>query len=231
MTITRGLWAALWMALGAGALWGPSAWAEKSIADFERYVDGQIIGEGPTSQPWRRFGGATNDNLVITNHPDHVISGALSAQYCVYWPNTFGALRYVFDQPMDLSQYAAASFVVLACNISHADDSAGASDQPVTYTTAVLAITNGVTTYESVTPQPITPNTQEVVVYLTDQALHSTDGTQSFSEVIEHATQIGMTFRSSEGMYTETIVIDDFKLLTQQVASGKDPAEIYLDLD
>ncbi len=214
--------------LGVFFLLPATASGERVVDDFERYKDGTVIGDSYASWPWRRFGTATNDHVVATEQSDRVISGSQSGQYCVYWPNEFGAVRYAFRRPKNLTGYAAASFKVRSCDVIHA----GGRGE-TTYTTVVLAVSNGQTTFESKTAHPVSAQPQSIISYMSDSEMHRVDGSQTLREVLREATEIGMTFRStktgSEGLYTETLVFDDLKLIRQQVATGKGAA--YLDLD
>ena len=227
MSIVRCIQTVVFAFFLASFLLSSAASAERLLEDFEHYNDGMIIGDGPTSVPWRRFGNATNDNVVVTNRANAVIAGALSAQYCVYWPNKFGSARYAFEEPTDLGEYAAVSFKVRSCDTAHA--TIQASPEQSTFTTVSLVVSNGETTYESTKAVPLSSKAQTIITYLAESDLMLVDGSQSFEKVVSAAAEIGMTFRSTQGLYTETIVLDDLKLLTQQVAAGKDSD--YLNLD
>ena len=76
---------------------GAPALADKTVDDFESYNSGQIIGKNWDTKPWRRFGNATNDNVVATGADGKVISGRRSAEYGASWPNRFGAIRFAFS--------------------------------------------------------------------------------------------------------------------------------------
>lgn len=186
------------------ALIGLPALAEdKVIDDFESYNSGQIIGKSWDTKPWRRFGTATNDNIVATGVDGKVISGRRSAEYGAFWPNRFGAIRFAFDKKVDLSKYATASIKIR-------------SDKPTTHTRAKLAISDGETTYLTTLGQDLTHKVQTLTFSL-DPADHIlADGSGSFKDVITNATMIGLDFTSTEGQYDESIIFDDFELHTAQ---------------
>ena len=207
-----------------------TAGADTVLDDFESYRDGQMIGISASSTPWRRFGDATNDDLIVTGVQGRVINGALSAQYCVYWPNRFGSIRFAFPEPTDLSSYIAASCTIKSTDIVHAETDGNMPD-PITYTDVALVISDGSTTYEAAVPVPLSREPQTVTFYLTEGIMltgqhnkinpSTGDEVSAFSKVISSVDNIGLMFRSRQGQYTETIVIDDFTLLSQQVATRK----------
>ena len=94
--------------LAVGTIGAP-ALADKVVDDFESYNSGQIIGKSWDTKPWRRFGLATNDNVVATGVDGKVISGRRSAEYGAFWPNRFGAIRFAFNKQVDLTEFATAS--------------------------------------------------------------------------------------------------------------------------
>lgn len=207
--------------------------ADTVLDNFELYQDGQMIGVSATSMPWRRFGDATNDDFIVTGVEERVISGALSAQYCVYWPNRFGSVRFAFPEPTDLSSYIAVRCSFKSTDIVHAE-SDGNLPEPITYTEVALVVSDGTTTYEAAVPVPLARDAQTVTFYLTegimvlpDHRNHrkvpvmSEDGPTPFSKVISSVDNIGLIFRSRQGNYTETIVIDDLTLMSQRVVTRK----------
>ena len=212
-----------WTKLGLcmGLLVCSTALAQEVLDDFESYPDGKVLGDGFMTHPWCRFGTATNDNVVATNQKGRIINGAMSAQYCVYWPNKFGAIRYTLARPTDLTGYSAIKFSVRACDVAYASDADMGTD-PDSHTWVNLAICDGTTTFESKMSHPVSLQPSDVITYLTESVMVRVDGSGSFEQVLSQATQIGMTFRSEPGMlYTETLVVDDLKLLTTQVATGQ----------
>ena len=171
------------------------------LDDFEFCYDGQIMGYSYDSAPWRRFGPATNDNVMATNHSEKTISGSYSGEYCVAWPNKFGAVRYVFDSPTDLTAYVAASAKVR-------------SDKPVTPTKVKLAVSNGDTTYATIVAWPLSTEPQEYLFSFRKMDMIRTDGHQPYEDVIRNITTVGLDFLNYEGSpATETLIFDDFMLL------------------
>lgn len=210
------------LAVGLSCVWCGAARAdERVVDDFESYEAGQVIGPSAVSKPWKRFGDATNDNLVVVGQADRVISGSQSAQYCVVWPGSFGILRYSFEKPADLSGYVAVSFKVRSADVRYAQ-SEGEESQYVgdTHTTVTLTLSNSSTTYEAVVAKPLSSEPQTYTIFLTEGILVPVEGLHRFSALLSGVHEIGLTFRSTGGEYTETIIIDDLKLLTHQVATS-----------
>ncbi len=173
--------------------------ADRTIDDFETYQKGQIIGKSWDSTPWRRFGLATNDNIVATATDGKVISGTRSAEYGAFWPNRFGAIRFVFTEATDLNQFNEASVKIR-------------SDYATTNTAVKIAISNGTTTYISAAGQGVTNKVQHILFSLDPSNMTLADGSDSYADVVTNATMIGLDFTSSEGQYTESIIFDDFEL-------------------
>jgi hypothetical protein len=178
---------------------GPLAMADKTVDDFESYKSGQIIGKTYNSEPWCRFGKATNDNIAATGTDGKVISGRRSGQYGATWPNTFGAVRFVFKNKTDLNQYIQSAIKVR-------------SDNSSTNTRVKLAISNGETTYASSVGQSLSTKIQHLTFSLDPADMVQADGSDSYTDVVTNATMIGLDFVSSEGRYTEAIIFDDFEL-------------------
>jgi hypothetical protein len=196
-TVMTGAW------MGAAVLLAaPLSHADQMIDDFESYKEGQTIGKTYESKPWRRFGAATNDNVVATGRTGKVITGRLSGQYGVYWPNAFGAARYAWDKPTDVSAHKAVEVKMR-------------SDEPTTQTRVRLAVSDGETTYASVDSVPLGKDVKTLKFGLTEADMILTEGTASYADVLAKAGNIGFTFHSSEGQYSETIIFDDFKFLDQ----------------
>jgi len=172
---------------------------DMTIDDFETYSKGQIIGKSWDSTPWRRFGNATNDNVVATGTDGKVVSGARSAQYGAFWPNRFGAIRFVFKETTDLNPYSDASIKIRSDNTS-------------TSTSVKVAVSNGETTYIGAAGQSITNKIQHIVFSLDPSNMILADGSDSFADVITNAKMIGLDCTSSDGRYTESIIFDDFEL-------------------
>ena len=191
--------------------------ADTTIDNFESYADGQIIGPNATSSPWRRFGGATNDNVMATRDERWVIRGDGSVLYGLVWPGSFGAVRYVFDKPTDLSPN---NYVKVKMR----------SGSNTTYTQVRLAISNGSTTYVSVANLPLSRQVQQLVFKLGPNHLSKNIGHDTYKQVIQGATTIGFDFRNVEDEGYETIVFDDFTLRSH--VSGPDsPAKKVSSLD
>ena len=178
---------------------GAPALADKTVDDFESYNSGQIIGKSWDTKPWRRFGEATNDNVVATGVDGKVVSGRRSAEYGVFWPNRFGAIRFAFNKKVNLTEYATVSVKIRSSN-------------PTTHTRVKLAISDGETTYLTTLGQDLTHKIQKLTFSL-DPADHIlADGSGSFKDVITSAEMIGLDFTSTEGQYDESIIFDDFEL-------------------
>jgi len=191
--------AVIFLGLSAVALIGVPALADKTVDDFESYNSGQIIGKSWDTKPWRRFGNATNDNVVSTGVDGKVITGRRSAQYGAFWPNRFGAIRFAFNKNADLTQYATASVKIRSSN-------------PSTNTRVKLAISDGETTYLTTLGQDLTHKVQTLTFSL-DPADHIlADGSGSFKDVITNAAMIGLDFTSTSGQYDESLIFDDFEL-------------------
>lgn len=176
------------------------AYADQVVDDFESYQHGQIIGLTAISSPWRRFGGATNDNITVNAQEQWQISGTNAALYGVVWPNPFGAIRRAFEAPTDLSPFAAVSIKMR-------------SDRVGGHTQARLAISNGPTTYVSIASAPVDRETRGYVFELGRTKMVCVNGTDSYDTVITSVWNAGFDFHNNEDEQTETIVIDDFMLL------------------
>ena len=172
------------------------------IDDFESYKGGQVIGKTYNSKPWCRFGAATNDNVVATTQSDKVMTDRLSAQYGVFWPNTFGAVRYQFDGPTNLSKHKLAAVKMR-------------SDTESTHTQVRLAITDGTTTYAARNFKSLKDKVQHLVFEMGPGDMILIDGSGSYEQVITKAASIGFNFKSTEGQYVETIIFDDFQFVTE----------------
>ncbi len=181
------------------------------IEDFEAYRDGQIVGGSAVSRPWRRFGVATTDNIVATNRGEKILSGRLSGQYGLFWPNTFGSARLVFEVPADLSSYTAASVAVK-------------STVPQTTTSIVLAVSNGPTTYHAAVPRAVTDQPQVFTFDLREANMVLVDGNEPYQIVISQVDNIGFTFQSREGQYAETMLLDDLTLMWGKPTAATEPA-------
>lgn len=173
--------------------------ADKTVDNFEAYKKGEVIGKSWESEPWRRFGTATNDNIYATGIDGQVIAGRRSGLYGAFWPNRFGAVRFVYKNPEDLNEYAKASVKIR-------------SDQSNTNTRVKLAISNGETTYISGAGQSLTNKVQHITFSLDPADMVLADGSDSYADVVTNAKMIGLDFTSSEGQYTEAILFDDFEL-------------------
>ena len=188
-----------WLVLPVVLVSSPVTWADKTVDNFETYDKGQVIGKSYNSTPWRRFGTATNDNIYATGVDGMVISGTRSGQYGAFWPNRFGATRFVFKTPTDLNAFAKASVKIR-------------SDKATTNTRVKLAVSNGETTYISSVGQSLTNKVQHIMFSLDPSDMVLADGSGSYADVIANAQMIGMDFTSGEGQYTEAILFDDFEL-------------------
>ena len=173
-----------------------SAEAQTKIDDFEKYKEAQKIGTSWDSDPWRRFGAATNDNVIVTRAKSKVITGGASAQYSVFWPNKFGCAQYAFEAPTDASAHQAVTFKMR-------------SNEPATRTKVQLSVTDGTATYLSKEGFLLTDQTQNISFALAADNMVLVDGTGSYQDVLTRVTAIGFQFQSSEGQYLETIFFDD----------------------
>ncbi len=187
------------VAVGTTLLMGSAVQADQVIDDFESYKAGQIVGKSYNSTPWCRFGHATNDNVVATGIDGKVVSGKRSAEYGVFWPNRFGAVRYVFKEHKDLNEFAEASVKVR-------------SNKSMTNTRIKVAVSNGETTFISAAGQALTNKIQHISFSLDPGDMILADGSDSYADVITNVKMIGLDFSSSEGQYTEAIIFDDFEL-------------------
>lgn len=179
---------------------GSFAGADMTVDDFESYAPGQTIGPSAVSNPWRRFGHATNDHVYATNRPGKLITGQLSGQYGAYWPNRFGAVRYVFEQSTDVSV-----FKKIAIKMR--------SENAQTYTQVRAAISNGTTTYVTRDFYKLSDDVQDMTFMLGETHMYVSDGSQSYKEVVAQVQTIGFDFTSTEGQYMEAIFFDDFVLV------------------
>jgi hypothetical protein len=187
---------------GAALMMAPSTYGDEIIDDFESYKEGQVVGKTYESKPWCRFGAATNDNIVATGRKDKVLNGKLSGQYGAYWPNAFGAARRVWDTPTDISSHKSAEVVMR-------------SDEPTTQTRVRFAVSDGETTYASVDSVALAKEAKTLKFGLSEDDVILTDGTASYAEVMKNAMNVGFTFHSPEGQYTETILFDNFKFVDE----------------
>lgn len=176
--------------------------ADSTIEDFESYTNGQIVGLTATSSPWRRFGMATNDNITATGQKRWVISGDRSGLYGLVWPNSFGAIRYVFSDATDLSSHGGATVKMR-------------SNRADTHTVVKLAVSNGATTFVTAADRPLTTQVQQLTFEISPSKMIRTAGPDGYEEVIHGAWSIGFDFLSSDDPYTETIVFDDFVIVGQ----------------
>lgn len=184
-----------------------STQALTEIDDFESYKGGQVVGKTYNSKPWCRFGAATNDNVVATTQTDKVIEDRVSAQYGVFWPNTFGAIRYQFDGPTNLGKHRLASVKMR-------------SDIESTSTQVRLALTDGTTTYASRGFKSLSDKTQHLVFEIGPGDLILIDGSDSYEKVINNAASIGFNFKNDGSQYVETIIFDDFRFVTESDLSA-----------
>ena len=195
----------LWMCITCAC--ASTSWADKIIDNFESYSEGKIIGPNATSVPWRRFGGATNDNVVATSHDMWVITGTGSAIYGLVWPGSFGAVRYVYGQPVNLADHDRVTVKMR-------------SDRSDTRTRVRLAISNGNTTFVSIGDRAVTRQKQVITFHLGPKHLGRSAGEGTYNDTIRRAVTIGFDFRNTETNGYETIVFDDFTLTTP----GRGPA-------
>lgn len=182
-------------------LQAPASWADRVVDNFESYPNGKIVGPTATSIPWRRFGGATNDNVVVTSHERWVLTGGSSAIYCLTWPSSFGAVRYVFGKETNLADHDRVTFKMR-------------SDRSNTGTRVRLAISNGNTTFVSFEDRSISKQKQLITFYLGPKHLGRSTGEGTYNEVIRGAWTIGFDFRNVETNGYETVVFDDITLTT-----------------
>lgn len=196
-------------ALAFSAVIGVAAtsYADKTIDNFETYKKGEVIGASYNSKPWCRFGTATDDNVVATGTDGWVISGRRSGQYGAFWPNRFGAVRFVFKSTTDLNEFAKSSVKIR-------------SNKPTSNTRVKLAVSNGETTYISSAGQALTNKVQHLTFSLDPSDMVLADGSDSYADVVTNAKMIGLDFTSTEGQYTEAIIFDDFELLSSVAAGG-----------
>lgn len=188
----------LWICMACAA--AAPVWADTVVDDFDRYPDGLIVGPSATSSPWRRFGGATNDNIVATMHERWVIRGDGSALYGAVWPGSFGAVRYVYEEPTDLSQYDRLT-VIMKSNRNESD------------TQVRLAISNGHTTYVSTGERTLTGRPQTMTFRLSQNQLIRSVGEVRYHDVIHGVTSLGFDFHNQQTEGYETIVFDEIFLL------------------
>lgn len=175
------------------------AGADTILENFESYPDGRIVGPNATSSPWRRFGSATNDHITATRQDRWVITGDVSGLYGLVWPNTFGAVRYVFDKATSLSSYTRVTVKMR-------------SDKIDTHTRVRLAISSGRTTYVAIGERPLTLRPGLLTFELGRTSLIRTAGDETYDDVIQQVWNIGFDFHNSEGEHVETIIFDDFLL-------------------
>lgn len=187
---------------------GSLADADMTVDDFESYAPGQTIGPSAVSSPWRRFGLATNDHVYATNRPGKLIFGRCSGQYGAYWPNRFGAVRYVFKQPTDISAFKKV-FVKMR------------SDNSETHTLVRAAISNGTTTYVTKDSYAMSNEVQDMMFMLGESQMYASDGSQSYKDVVTQVQTIGFDFTSPEGQYQEAIFFDDFLLVDSDEDADK----------
>ena len=188
------------------------ALSQMVVDDFEAYSDGTVIGQSPSSRPWRRFGLATNDHIYATGQPHRVINGSRSAIYGLTWPAGFGGIRKALDTSTDISQFKFASVKIR-------------SERSSTHTTVSLSISNGPTTYATAKTYPLTGEIQELNFEIDRDALVRAAGSDSYDDVITGTTSIGLDFRNAEGSYYETVVFDDL-ILSKDLVTDPDDAQL-----
>lgn len=183
------------------------AWAEKVVEDFENYSDGQIVGASAKSQPWRRMGNATVDNVVITSHPDKVIDGHLSGYYVVRWPARYGSARYHFDTPLNAETYQAVTITLR-------------SDTKNSKSTLRFAIDDGETSFLSKQSFPITDRIQVFTEQLEPARFERVAGQGSFEQVLSSVANLGFNLENpadeNNDEVTEAVYFDSLKLLERK---------------
>lgn len=180
---------------------------ERIIDDFESYAPGHAIAVSAQSRPWQRFGQATNDNLITSKSEGRDMHGKVCARYALAWPNPFGALRRVLDEPLDVRHYGFAAVRM-------------SSDRRESPTTVRLRISDGETTWESTEDQPVPHAARTLWFAIERTKMRRTDGKADYDAVAAKTATIGFTFRSGEEKAAETITLDQVRLTTE-----KDPQE------
>ena len=180
----------------------------KTIDDFESYKDKEHIGTSWDSRPWRRFGAATNDNVIVTRAKSKVLAGDVSAQYSVFWPNKFGCALYAFEAATDISAHQGVTFKIR-------------SNEPATRTVVRLSITDGNATFLSKEGILLTDQTQNASFNLSADEMDLVDGKGSFQDVVTQVTAVGFQLQSGEGQYLETILFDDLAFSESATAKAE----------
>lgn len=183
--------------------------AQTVVENFESYKNGQVVGSSYNSKPWRRFGEATNDNVIATAVRSKVISGKMSGLYGVFWPNRFASAMCAFDAARDLSQNEGMSLKMR-------------SNEPATKTRVRLSVTDGNTTYLSRDSQALTDQVQDFAFTLSVDDMERVDGTGDYDSVVKGATAVGFQLEApKDAQYLETINFDDLTLTVKAEASAK----------
>jgi len=189
----------LFVAFGVALVTGATVHGEMTVDDFENYQNGQIVGPGAVSSPWRRFGSATNDHVMATIQDRWLISGDVSGVYGLVWPNSFGAIRRAYDSPFDLGGYNLATIKIQSGNHD-------------THTLVRLAISNGHTTFVTVVEYPLTKRVQELTFELGMTKMIRVVGEDTYDDVVGNIWNLGFDFRNTEDKGFETVSFDDFIL-------------------
>lgn len=173
------------------------------------------IGRTETSSPWRRFGPAADSGIYLVNGN----GGALysfegsaagipddhAGWYGLDWPDgsgvdpSYGAAQHVFEEPADLTAYENAKVTIRSTRDS-------------TDTVVRLLVSDGDTTYQSITSHPLANDNQDLVFDLAEDRMEPFEGAGSYSGVVSGALSIGLLFQNAQGGYNESIVFDDLRL-------------------
>jgi hypothetical protein len=177
------------------------------LDDFEAYESGVAIATSATSMPWGRYGHAVNDNPTATSQKSRVITGEISGVFPLGWApmdepaRTSATLRKNFEEPMNLGRHRTVAVKLRSMS-------------PQTETTVTLVITDGTTSFGSKAAQPLTADVQDLKFDLAADALERSDGKGKLDEVLANAKGVGFRFANKGKASTETINIDDVRLLT-----------------
>ena len=114
-------------------------------------------------------------------------------------PAHYGAVRRVFNEPIDISSYDS---VTLKAR----------SDNPKTQAHVKVAISNGTTTFATVTTGKLSHEAQEFTFSIVAGDMVRSDGDEPFAEVMTNVQLVGLDFISGVDAYSEAIIFDDFVL-------------------
>lgn len=193
---------------------GPQAYGDEVLDDFESYAEGSTIATGPGSEPWMKFGLATGEVSVIGGG----INGTQSARFEADWSAGGFAVAEMnlATSPMNFSGFRGVTVTVMSDQSSPTSQLRAAligaggnsNDGYQIKDAGMMALSNTATAYEF----SFDPSEWE----LSDDG---GDGVQvTFTEALANARGIGLVV-SNSGSFTEVITFDDLAVTPEPVSA------------